>query len=72
MYISINGQRHHIALSELTGGKGITVYGQNEVVRDLIDACLASGRPLLFEAGDVTVSGLDSTPTIGFRHGGSA
>ena len=38
LYISFRGQRHRIDLAELTGGKAITVYGQNEVVRDLIEA----------------------------------
>ena len=38
--------RHHIDFAELTGGKAITVYGQNEVVRDLIDARTQRGRPL--------------------------
>ena len=38
LYVSFQGQRHRIDLAELTGGKAITVYGQNEVVRDLIDA----------------------------------
>jgi p-hydroxybenzoate 3-monooxygenase len=70
VYISVNGRRHHINLSDLTGGKGITVYGQNEVVRDLIDARIATGRPLLFEADDVAIGGLDAVPTIRFRHGG--
>jgi p-hydroxybenzoate 3-monooxygenase len=72
VYISVNARRHHVDLSGLTGGKGITVYGQNEVVRDLIDARIATGRPLLFEADDVAVGALDSTPTIRFRHGGEA
>jgi p-hydroxybenzoate 3-monooxygenase len=39
-------------------------------VRDLIDARIATGRPLLFEAADVAVSSLDSAPTIRFRHNG--
>jgi len=41
VYISFQGQRHHINLTELTGGKAITVYGQNEVVKDLIEARIA-------------------------------
>ena len=48
------GRRHRIDLAELTGGKAITVYGQNEVVRDLIDARLATSRPLYFEAEHVS------------------
>jgi p-hydroxybenzoate 3-monooxygenase len=69
-YISFDGRRHHIDFAELTG-KAITVYGQNEVVRDLIDARLETGRPLYFEAEDVAVSGIDTAPAITFRHDGS-
>ena len=46
VFISFNGRRHHIDFAELTGGKAITVYGQNEVVRDLIDARIDTTRPL--------------------------
>jgi p-hydroxybenzoate 3-monooxygenase len=72
VYISFQGQRHRIDFAELTGGRTITVYGQNEVVRDLIDARIATGRPLYFEAEHVSVSGLDtSTAAIRFGHGGN-
>jgi p-hydroxybenzoate 3-monooxygenase len=72
LYISFGGRRHHIDFAELTGGKAITVYGQNEVVRDLIDARIETGRPLYFEAEDVSVGDIDSTtPTVRFRHGGT-
>jgi len=72
LYISCRGDRHHIDLAELTG-KAITVYGQNEVVKDLIDARTATTRPLYFEADDVSVGALESSsPIIRFRHGGSA
>ena len=70
LYISFRGQRHHINLAELTGGKGITVYGQNEVVRDLIDARLATSRPLHFECEAVSVHDVESSPRIRFRHDG--
>ena len=69
LYISFQGQRHRIDLAKLTGGKAITVYGQNEVVRDLIDARVDTKRPLYFEAEHVSVDGLDSAqPVIRFRH----
>src|SRR3954471_6509952 len=51
------GRRHRIALSDLTGGRAITIYGQQEVVKDLIDARLSTDEPLLFEAEDVQVRG---------------
>ena len=41
----------------MTGGRRITVYGQQEVVKDLIGARLETGRPLLFEVSDVAVDG---------------
>ena len=72
VYISFGGDRHRIDLAELTGGKRITVYGQNEVVRDLIDARLATGRSIYFDASDVSVGGLEDSPTIRFEHGGTA
>jgi p-hydroxybenzoate 3-monooxygenase len=72
LYISFGGERHHIDLADLTGGKAITVYGQNEVVKDLIDARIATSRPLHFEAEHVSVGALDSShPTIHFRQGGT-
>ena len=69
LYVSFQGQRHRIDMAELTG-KAITIYGQNEVVKDLIDARAATGRPLIFEADNVSVSGLESRPVIRFRDGG--
>src|SRR3954463_11067419 len=55
IYIAFDGERHRIDLAALTGGRAITVYGQNEVVRDLIGAREATGRPLYFDASDVCV-----------------
>jgi p-hydroxybenzoate 3-monooxygenase len=54
IYINVFGNRHHIDMAALTG-KQITVYGQNEVVKDLIQERERSARPLLFEVSDVTV-----------------
>ena len=72
LYVSFHGQRHHINMAELTGGRAITIYGQNEVVKDLIDARIATSRPLHFEVDDVSISELESTsPVIRFQHGGA-
>jgi len=72
LYISFGGNRHHIDLANLTGGKAITVYGQNEVVKDLIDARIATTRPLYFEAEHVSVDAIDTPrPVIRFRHDGA-
>ena len=41
--LRFGGQGHRIDMTELTGGRSITVYGQQEVVKDLIAARLAAG-----------------------------
>src|SRR3954465_9753584 len=53
--LRFGGEGHRIALSDLTGGRAITIYGQQEVVKDLIGARLESGLPLYFEVSDVEV-----------------
>lgn len=64
IYINLFGNRRHINIAELTGRR-ITVYGQNEVVKDLIGARRTTGRPLLFEVTDTNVHDFDSPrPTI--------
>jgi p-hydroxybenzoate 3-monooxygenase len=69
--LQFDGERHRIPLSELAGGRSIVIYGQTEVVKDLIAARIASGLPLLFEVDGVTVDDLDSTePRLRFRHDG--
>ena len=65
------GERHRIDFPSLTDGRRITVYGQQEVVKDLISARLDTGRPLLFEVDDVTLHGFEGdAPAITFRHEG--
>ena len=65
------GERQRIAFDELTG-KSIVVYGQTEIVKDLIEARLESGAPLLFEAEAVGLDDLDTErPRIAFRHDGA-
>jgi p-hydroxybenzoate 3-monooxygenase len=53
--LRFGGERHRVALSDLAGGRAITVYGQQEVVKDLIAARLDAGLPLFFEAGATAV-----------------
>jgi p-hydroxybenzoate 3-monooxygenase len=67
IHLSFLRRRHRIPFEELTAGRSITVYGQNEVVSDLIEARLATGRPLYFAVRDVGVSRFDSAPRITFR-----
>ena len=44
IYIAFDGRRHHIDMEGLTGGRAITIYGQNEVVKDLIETRIATSR----------------------------
>jgi p-hydroxybenzoate 3-monooxygenase len=70
VYFGFDGALHHINFRALVG-KGVTVYGQQEVVKDLIERRLADGGQILFEASDVSVHDFaGGTPTIRFRHDG--
>jgi p-hydroxybenzoate 3-monooxygenase len=72
LYLSFGGKRHHVPLAELTSGKAIYVYGQNEVVKDLMDARIATGRPLHYEVQHVSVHNIDSTkPSIRYTVNGN-
>ncbi|GAB3351190.1 4-hydroxybenzoate 3-monooxygenase [Amycolatopsis echigonensis] len=65
--LRFDGTDHRIALTELTG-KAITVYGQQEIVKDLVDAHEAADLPLHFEVSDVSLSALDSSrPVVRYR-----
>jgi p-hydroxybenzoate 3-monooxygenase len=69
--LQFDGERHRIPLSDLAGGRSIVIYGQTEVVKDLIEARIATGRPLLFEVEGVSVGELESDrPRVRFRHDG--
>jgi p-hydroxybenzoate 3-monooxygenase len=71
--LRFEGEGHRIAFEELAGGRAITIYGQQEVVKDLIAARIESGAPLLFEVDDVAVDGLETdSPLLRFTHEGEA
>jgi p-hydroxybenzoate 3-monooxygenase len=71
VYVAFERARHRLDMSELTGGRAITIYGQNEVVRDLIDARRRSGAPLRFDVSALTLHDLESDrPRIRFGDGG--
>ena len=69
IYLRFRRKSHHVNFPELTGGKTITVYGQHEVVKDLLEARLGAGARIFFEVDDVQVEELESTaPRVRFRH----
>jgi p-hydroxybenzoate 3-monooxygenase len=70
--IGFRGRRHRIALTDLVG-KSVTVYGQTEMTRDLMDARAASGALSHYEAEDVTLHDWNgASPRVSFRHRGVA
>jgi p-hydroxybenzoate 3-monooxygenase len=70
--IGINGELHRLDFKKLVD-KRVTIYGQQEVVKDLVEQRLADGGPLLFEVDDVSVHDVTSDkPKIRFTHEGKA
>ena len=69
--LRFGGQTHRIDFPSLTGGKSVTVYGQQEVIKDLIRARLESGAALHFEAQGLRVTKLetDQPAIIYLEHG---
>ncbi|MFE2597737.1 4-hydroxybenzoate 3-monooxygenase [Streptomyces sp. NPDC059396] len=62
---------HRVDFPSLTGGRGVMVYAQTEVVKDLISLQLADGGPLLFNTEVTSVEGADSnSPTVRYLHEG--
>lgn len=68
--IGINGDLHRIDFKALVN-KRVTIYGQQEVVKDLVAQRMSDGGPLLFEVGNVSVHDVRSErPKIRFTHEG--
>ncbi|WP_339650393.1 4-hydroxybenzoate 3-monooxygenase [uncultured Maribacter sp.] len=71
VYLSFDQERIHVPFAELTGGRQITIYGQQEVVKDLTDAWLEDGQQLYFEAGATKITNFDTdNPQIHFTQNG--
>ncbi len=75
--LRFEGQAHRIPLTELSGGRSITVYGQQEVVKDLIRLRLAAGGTILFDAHADGIEAIDSAndsdrPRVTFTQNGDA
>jgi len=70
IYLNFDGSLHHLDFRKLIG-KGVTIYGQQEVVKDLVAGLLAEGVQILFEVDDVSIHDFEhGAPKIRFRHGG--
>ena len=71
--IAVRGERHRIDLRALTDGDFVTVYGQTEVTRDLMEARAASGAETVYEADDVALHSLTTNrPAVTFRKEGNS
>ena len=71
LQLRFRGEAHRIPLTELSGGRAVTIYGQQEAVKDMIAIRLAQGLPLLFEAEATAIRDPDTRrPGIAFRHEG--
>ena len=57
------GQRHHVSFRELVG-RSIWVYGQQEVVKDLLEAHDAAGTPARYGVSNVQLENLEDGPVI--------
>lgn len=68
--LALDGELFRIDMAALTGST-VTVYGQQEVMRDLFDAAEADGLAVVWNAADVTLAGLDGDrPTVSWRERG--
>jgi len=67
--LRFDGEGHRIDFQALVG-KSITVYAQQEVLKDLIAARLNHSAPLHFEAEAMRIENYDKRPTIHYRHNG--
>jgi p-hydroxybenzoate 3-monooxygenase len=70
IFLNFAQRSHRVDFEELTG-RTVMIYGQQEVVRDLIAARLAAQQPLYFEVESVSIHDFDTdSPRVRFRTGG--
>jgi p-hydroxybenzoate 3-monooxygenase len=66
------GRTTRIDFASLTPGRAVTVYGQHEVVKDLIAARLEAGGSIVFDAAGTSIHGCEgASPRIEFVHAGA-
>jgi p-hydroxybenzoate 3-monooxygenase len=70
IYLRYHDENHYVNMAGLTG-RHITIYGQQEVVKDLTQALLDRGVPVLFEVSDVELHDIETEqPRITYEHDG--
>ena len=60
VYLSFDEERIRVPFGELTNGRNITIYGQQEVVKDLISTCIDRGIEIQFEADVKQINGIET------------
>jgi p-hydroxybenzoate 3-monooxygenase len=71
--LRFGGRGHRIDFAELTGGKGVMIYAQHEVIKDLVASRVSEGGEIIFEARNVSVERMESEkPLIRFEEDGVA
>jgi len=71
--LGLDGETFSIDIKALTGGSQVVVYGQTEVTKDLILACIARETPVIFEALDVALHDVDGdAPHVTFTQNGES
>ncbi|NCP19000.1 MAG: 4-hydroxybenzoate 3-monooxygenase [Erythrobacter sp.] len=69
--LSLDGELFHIDMAALTGGRTVTVYGQQEVMHDLFDAADERGVQIIWNADEVAIEGASTdTPVVTWRSDG--
>jgi p-hydroxybenzoate 3-monooxygenase len=72
IYLRYHERDHYVDMAGMTG-RHITIYGQQEVVKDLTDALVERGVPVLFEVSEVGLHDIETdAPRITFEHAGQA
>ncbi len=70
IYLRYHGENHYVPMADLTG-RHITIYGQQEVVKDVTTALIEKGVPVHFEVSDVTLHDVETdAPRITYEHDG--
>jgi len=69
---NFDGERIRVPFGELTNGRNITIYGQQEVVKDMIAACLEKGIEIHFDAEVKQINGIETkSPSVVYQHDGA-
>ena len=72
IYFRYHGENHYVPMADLTG-RHITIYGQQEVVKDVTTALIEKDVPVHFEVSDVTLHDLETdAPRITYEHEGQS